>query len=185
MADVSRGKDLVSSLNDTEERLKKVERQLAVPRRGTSSIVTEGEQLSTGTDPAALSTPDQVTVVTTTNCLIHLYVEVRIDGSARTGGATGSVYLRDTSLGATNYWKILEGGGDDSYYATVPGSRVGAKRKATTGVPPNLNLALCGWLAWTSQNDAGPKTFELLYLATGGTSSFFSYRNMFAWVQPF
>ena len=70
MAKINSSSDLIASLTDTETRLRRVERQLVVPRTDVS-IVNTTETTSSAT-AVALTTADTVTVVASRTCLIHI-----------------------------------------------------------------------------------------------------------------
>ena len=116
MADVKKGSDLITTLGDTEKRLKKVERQLAVPRT-TSSVITTAEGITTtsptGSAPVALATTDILTVVTTPRCIIDFYLT--FDYSWTWAGVASDIslaiiYLRDNETGYVYTLATLAGG---------------------------------------------------------------------------
>ena len=192
MADVSRGKDLVSSLNDTETRLKKVERQLAVPRRGAVSV-TDTTSLPASGSKTLLS--DSVTVVTTATCLIHFFLIVEIKFGVSSLDY-GKVHLRDMEIGASSDFVIIADTAFnlDGSVNTIPttfteyGSQSGIPSDWTSG---DQKTQLPGpWGPVTITNNpswakaAGKHTFNLV--AEPGAFGFdIRKRKFFAWVQPF
>jgi hypothetical protein len=116
MADVKKGSDLITTLGETEKRLKKVERQLAVPRT-TSSVITTAEGITTtsltGSTPVALATADILTVVTTPRCIIDFYLT--FDYSWTWAGVASdigqaSIQLRDNETTLVYQLSSLAGG---------------------------------------------------------------------------
>ena len=115
MADVRQGSDLIKTLGDTEKRLKKLERQLAVPRKSSSSTITEETSLVNGFSPTA----DRVTIVTTANCLVHFFVKIEAKVGAGDSVTlavkdfTNQLFLYNFTISNTSY----------ETYFTAPGSR--------------------------------------------------------------
>jgi hypothetical protein len=116
MADIKKGSDLITTMGATEQRLKKVERQLSVPRT-TASVITKAEGITTtSSTPAtavALATTDIVTVVTTTRCIIDFYFT--FDYSWTWTGVASDfsfavIYLRDNETGYVYTLATLTGG---------------------------------------------------------------------------
>lgn len=176
MADVKKGSDLITTLGAAEKRLKKVERQLAVPRTSVSVVATS--QTTTSATPVALTTADTVTIVTTAVCLIHIYFEVE---TSVTGGNTASVYVRDHDA--------ANGAGVNTEYARSDSATT--ENSTSIGIPTTTdsNLVPRGhYLTFTNtpkwDTATGPHTFSLRYSTTGGTATFLN-RKLFAWVQPF
>jgi hypothetical protein len=168
MADIKKGSDLITTLGDTEKRLKKVERQLAVPRKGASSIVTESSLIVTTGTPVAIGL-DSVTVVCTEVCLVHVYVQLQMFIAS----GTATVFLRDVTAGTNT--QIIASSIDGSTYATVAGSNTGVDITTASGgiisfVQPNLEV--------------GPREYRLFCLAPS-PGIIFADRKLFAWVQPF
>jgi len=175
MADVKRQADLMHSLPFNERRLKKVERQLSVPRNDYSIVATE-QTMPYAASPAALATVDTVQLVTTDFCLISFYIEVSIKTDS--AAAVGRVYLRDVDSATTTHVLIVAG----TVYETqgsVAGSFGGAP-----GAYPNGPITQMMNTAWTG--GAGKHTWSLLYdCNTVGQTATFKDRKLFAWVTPF
>jgi hypothetical protein len=173
MADIKKQADLMHILPAQETRLKKMERQLAVPRTEVSSVATS--QTTTSASPVALTTADTVTIVTTAVCLIHIYYEVVL--SATASGAV-TIWWRDHDA--------ANGAGINNEGITI-----------TTATPTNVCSTpggggtfppYGGFLTFTNtpkwDTAIGPHTFSLRYSTTAGTATF-TNRKLFAWVQPF
>ena len=116
MADIKKGSDLITTLGATEKRLKKVERQLAVPRT-TSSVITTAEGItttsSTPTTAVALATTDILTVVTTPRCIIDFYLTYDYSWTwAGVASDNGSavIYLRDNETTLVYQLSSIVGG---------------------------------------------------------------------------
>ena len=176
MADIKKPADLMHILPAQEKRLKKMERQLAVPRTEYSSVATS--ETTTSATPVALTTADTVTIVTTAVCLIHIYFEVE---TSVTGGNTASVYVRDHDA--------ANGAGVNTEYARSDSATT--ENVTSIGIPTTTdsNLVPRGhYLTFTNTRKwdtaVGPHTFSLRYSTTGGTATFLN-RKLFAWVQPF
>lgn len=187
MADVSKGKDLVSSLNDTETRLKKVERQLAVPRKGSVSV-TGTSTLIPGDGTVVLS--DSVTVVTTATCLIHFFVLLELRFASATNDI-GVVSIRDMET-LTDLSIIARANtvpADDplpttyTQYGThtaLPINAAGYQQSSQPG--PYGPVTITNNASWAKA--AGKHTFNLV--AFNLFNSFdIRKRKFFAWVQPF
>ena len=188
MADVKKGSDLITTLSETEKRLKKVERQLAVPRKGASSIVTEQSTVGTGTESFANET---VTVVTTANCLIHFFLQ--IDAKTSSVAAPCTVAIKSVEIPDlfvcfevtnTSFWR----------FATAPGtgSILIADFMSESGVGYDTFNALRGGVLTVASplegwaTSAGPHEFTISYnQPTSGETLTVKNRKFFAWVQPF
>ena len=174
MADIKKGSDLITTLGDTEQRLKKVERQLAVPRKGVSSIIPDSAAIATSGTPVPIglgqSPPqdDSVTVVCTANCLVHIYVEVKMVSII---SDLATVFLRDQTL-STNT-QILVASTTNETRATVAGSNTGV----------NITTARGGFIV-VPITTAGSRKFSLFCLAPA-VGAIFSARLLHAFVQPF
>ena len=172
MAKINSSSDLIASLTDTETRLRRVERQLVVPRTDVS-IVNTTETTSSAT-AVALTTADTVTVVASRTCLIHIYVVV----TAKTTAGTCRVYLfdHDATAGAGEAFEILNTtSATDDVMATADFTSFGNVPSGTPITFPNTST-------WTTAT--GAHKFSLKYLTTSGTATFRN-RKMFAYVQPF
>jgi len=172
MADIKKRADLMHILPAQETRLKKMERQLAVPRTDVSVVATS--ETTTSASPVALTTADTVTVVTTAVCLIHIYVVV----TAKTTAGTCRVYLfdHDANAGAGEAFEILNTpDATDDVLATADFTSIGNVPSGTPITFPNTST-------WTTAT--GAHKFSLRYLTTTGTATFRN-RKMFAYVQPF
>jgi len=176
MADIKKPADLMHILPAQETRLKKMERQLAIPRTEVSVVATS--QTTTSATPVALTTADTVTIVTTAVCLIHIYFEVE---TSVTGGNTASIYVRDHDA--------ANGAGVNTEYARSDSAT--AENSTSIGIPTTTDsnlvprghyLTFTNTLKWDTAT--GPHTFSLRYSTTGGTATFLN-RKLFAWVQPF
>jgi len=175
MADIKRQADLMHSLPFNERRLKKVERQLSVPRNDYSIVATE-QTMPYAASPAALATVDTVQLVTTDFCLISFYIEVSI--KTDNAAASGRVYLRDVDSSTTT--QVLGVGG--TVYGTQ-GSAAGSFAGSNPGVR-NGPITQTMNTAWTG--GAGKHTWSLLYdCDTVGQIATFKDRKLFAWVTPF
>ena len=172
MADVKKQADLMHILPAQETRLKKMERQLAVPRTYRSVVATS--QTTTSASPVALTTADTVTVVTTDVCLIHIYYEVE----ASTTAGTASIFVRDHDA--------ANGVGVNSLGSTIGSSTpTNLAPAAISGgqlVPFGNFLTFTNTPKWDTAT--GAHTFSLRYSTSAGTATF-SNRKLFAWVQPF
>jgi len=176
MADVKRQADLMHSLPFNERRLKKVERQLSVPRNDYSIVATE-QTMPYAASPAALSTVDTVQLVTTDFCIISFYIEASIKTDYVV--AIGRVYLRDVDSATTTQVLSLVG----SSYGTQ-GSVAGSITGSKPGAVPNGPITQTMNTAWTG--GAGKHTWSLLYdCDTVGQTATFKNRKLFAWVTPF
>ena len=188
MADVKKGSDLITTLGETEKRLKKVERQLAVPRKGASSIVTEQSTVGTGTESFANET---VTVVTTANCLIHFFLQM----DAKTSLAAAPCTVRIQSVETSERFDCFEVTSTSfRRFATAPGtgSTLNADFTSESGVPYDTFNALRGGVLTVASpldgwaTSAGPHEFTISYTqATSGETLTVKNRKFFAWVQPF
>ena len=171
MADIKKQADLMHILPAQAARIKKMERQLAVPRTEVSVVATS--ETTTSATPVALTTADTVTIVTTAVCLIHIYFEVE---TSVTGGNTASVYVRDHDA--------ANGAGVNTFITATDSATpisVGASSNSTA-VPKGSYLTFTNTPKWDTA--VGPHTFSLRYSTSGGTATF-TKRKLFAWVQPF
>ena len=191
MPDINSSADLTSILSDWETRLRKLERQVAVPR--TDSAATAAEKSTSST--SNFLTGETVTLVTTPGCLLHFYIEVTAKYVSGAGG-DGYVSLRDDETGQLTdifffnsstyityatasgaYWGgsslIWPDYGRVEQIAGVSGRRIVGG--VTTIVPDS---------SWASQS--GPHTFSL-GMRTNSASGTVSTkdRKLFAWVQTF
>lgn len=169
MADIKKPADLMHILPVQETRLKKMERQLAVPRT-EYSIVTTSETTTSAT-PVALTTADTVTIVTTAVCLIHIYVELE---ASVTGSFSATIFVRDHDA--------ANGAGVNTAFQAT--SSATSTNEASYGTQPPLGryMTFTNTPKWNTAT--GPHTFSLRYSTTGGTATFLN-RKLFAWVQPF
>jgi len=179
MADIKKGSDLITTLGDTEKRLKKLERQLAVPRRGSSSVVTEESALTGTFTPSG----DSVTVVATANCLVHLFLQLDAKVSTATPAvgfikdATNANYIYDYQIDSTSYLS----------YACTPASRYEAASPLNDSNDWRTNTtsgAAYGGAITIPYAVAEPITFQLEFLVGANTLTI-KNRKLFAWVQPF
>ena len=176
MADVKQQADLMHSLPFNERRLKKVERQLSVPRNDYSIVATE-QTMPYAASPAALATADTVQLVTTDFCIISFYIEVSI--KTDNAEAIGRVYLRDVDGSITTQVLSLDG----TVYGTR-GSVAGSIFGTEPGAVPNGPITQMMNTAWTG--GAGKHTWSLLYdCEPVGQTATFKDRKLFAWVTPF
>ena len=106
----------MTTIGDTNTRLKKVERQLSVPRT-VASVITKAEGITTTspteTTAVALATTDIVTVITTTRCIIDFYFT--FDYSFTWAGVSSDngrafIYLRDNETGYVYNLSRVTGG---------------------------------------------------------------------------
>jgi len=172
MAEINSSGDLIASLTDTERRLKRVERQLVVPRTDVSVVATS--QTTTSATAAALTTADTVTIVASLTCLIHVYFEVM----ASTTSGTLSVYVRDHD--AANGAGVNTVAAQSS--SATPGNIAPSDVAAGVSVPYGNYMTFANTPKWDTQ--IGKHTFSLRYSTTAGTATFYN-RKLFAWVQPF
>jgi len=172
MAEIAKQADLMHILPAQETRLKKMERQLAIPRTEVSVVATSETTISAA--PATLDTADTVTIVTTAVCLIHIYFEVE----ASTTSGTLSIYVRDHDA--------ANGVGVNTTAATsssaTPGGLAPSSTSAGVSVPYGSLMTFTNTPKWNTAT--GPHTFSLRYSTTAGTATFLN-RKLFAWVQPF
>jgi hypothetical protein len=185
---VKKGSDLITTLGATEKRLKKVERQLAVPRKGASSIVTEQSTVGTTRQTFAGET---VTVVTTANCLIHFFLQIDAKVSVNTAAASIGIECVETSELFLCF--IVDEGGF-TRYRTAPGtgSILDADFTEEAISPTNNGNSLRGGVLtvpspledWATS--AGPHEFTISYSQPNpGETLTVKNRKFFAWVQPF
>jgi len=178
MADIKKGSDLITTMGATEKRLKKLERQLAVPRRGASSVITEETTFTNNYTPIE----DQVTVVTTANCLVHIYFQLQ----AKVGsGDEVQVYLRNNTANTLSYYfSVVDN--DFALYRSAPGTKYQATFP-NTGAFTNDDLddgARGGFLIFPI-NIARPTNFGFLFNIPSGDSITIKNRSLYVWVQPF
>jgi len=171
MADIKKPADLMHILPAQETRIRKMERQLSVPRTEYSSVATS--ETTTSATAVALTTADTVTVVTTAVCLIHIYFEV----VASTTSGTYTIYVRDHDA--------ANGAGVN----TVAASSTGASPQNLAPAGTNGTVVPLGnFLTFTNTPKwdvaANNHTFSLRYSTSAGTATFYN-RKLFAWVQPF
>ena len=189
MADIKKGSDLITTLGATEARLKKVERQLAVPRRGESSVSTE---LVTVTG-SGIDLSDPVTVVLTAKCLIHIWAVwemqvsdanasidfgVEIQGSDPADYAARSLvrYASSSGFAPTTY---------EQYGTTAKEQKLTATQHRgenlhAISLPNQRNP---GGLGPTMAQ--GKATVNLIVTVGSGATLSIKNRKLFAWVQPF
>jgi hypothetical protein len=183
MADIKKGSDLITTMGETEKRMKKLERQMAVQRKGSSSVlITPGTRTSAtpGLLTTGLTTLDRVTVLTTNLCVIQIVVEVALATSNAAFAAT--VYLYDETT--NNSIQILSTNSTSAIRARiVPGSTTGAPQGAVFG-PLGGTFAFPIPDNWGT-GSAGPHSFYLFYACEGGATVSAFDRKMFAWVTPF
>jgi hypothetical protein len=177
MADVKKGSDLITTMGETEKRIKKLERQLAVPRKGASSVVTEE---STTSSPTINYSGETVTVVPTANCLVHFFLQL----DAKQSSGRGAVYLQDVTANNYVYLIIV----DDTVYRTyssAPGSNPDPT-VFTYHNGPDWQIGTTGGAITVPYTTAGSRTFRLGYACIDAVGTFtVKNRNLFAWVQPF
>ena len=172
MADIKKPADLMHILPAQETRIRKMERQLSVPRTEYSSVATS-ETTSSAT-AVALTTADTVTVVTSAVCLIHIYFEVELSTSA----GVCSIYVRDhdAANGAGVNTLVAQSSSATPTNVAPTNSFTGAT------VPYGMYMTFTNTPKWDSA--ANNHTFSLRYSTTAGTATF-AKRKLFAWVQPF
>lgn len=172
MADIKKQADLMHILPAQETRIRKMERQLSVPRTEYSSVAASDTTASSL--PVALAAADQVTVVTSAVCLIHIYFEV----TASTTAGTLSIYVRDHDA--------ANGAGVNTLAAqtasTSPENVCSSELSRGQIVPYGSFMTFTNTPKWDSA--ANNHTFSLRYSTTAGTATFVN-RKLFAWVQPF
>ena len=188
MADVKKGSDLITTMSETEKRLKKVERQLAVPRKGASSIVTEQSTVGTWSESFANET---VTVVTTANCLMHFFLQMDAKTSSLAAPCTVAITSVETS---EEFFCFSITSTVFRRFATAPGtgSTLAADFTSESGsVPKTFNSLRGGVLTVASPlegwaTSAGPHEFTITYnQPTSFETLTVKNRKFFAWVQPF
>jgi hypothetical protein len=195
MADIKKGSDLITTMGATEKRMKKLERQLAVPRT-TSSVITTAQGItttsSTPTTAVALATTDILTVVTTTRCIIDFYLTYDYSWTwtgVASDFALAYIYLRDNETGYTyalGSGASLSGG--LGYAAS--GVYINSTYSGTTFSPPK-QVSVFPSPLWASAS--GAHKFELRVSMTaipvGGSrvSTTFTLKNraFYARVTPF
>jgi len=175
MADIKKRADLMHILPAQAARIKKMERQLAVPR--TYRSIVAASETTTSASPVALTTADTVTVVTTDVCLIHIYFEVE----ASTTGLSATVYVRDHDAANGAGVNTAIAGTDSATPENLTSTRFPSV-DASNQVPRGNFLTFTNTPKW--DNATGAHTFSLRYATNTGTATFFN-RKLFAWVQPF
>ena len=176
MADIKKGSDLITTMGETEKRLKKLERQLAVARKGDSSIVTEEANTSVST---VQYFGDSVKVVATANCLIHCFVQV----DAKQSAGNGVVYITDVTDNLFVYQLLVT----DTFYRTHS-SAPGALAAAANHDYPDwvIGVGVGPGFITLPYTTAGPREFKLGFSTSNSVGSLtFKNRKLFAWVQPF
>jgi len=183
MADIKKGSDVITTMSDTENRMKKIERQLAVPRRAVSSVVTEETTVSLTATP--LTSTDSVDVVVTAQCLIHVYCQMEMKHSS--GSFNASVYLAfDGVITAGN--EILRTSSSGYVLAkSSPRTRVSAGGAAGENGGPItfVSTAIYGSGGLPASLAAGKHTISLVFLSGGAGTASFKNRILTATVQPF
>ena len=192
MADVKKGSDLITTMGETEARLKKVERQLSVPRT-TSSIITTAEGITTSslgqTTAATLTTPDIITVVTTARCIIDFYFTFDYSwtwAGVPSSTASASIYLRDNETGFLTSLRQIDGG----LFQEATGVFRNSTYFSSTFSSPDYKLVFPSPL-WASA--AGAHKFELRITTQGiqvggvpvSTTLTLKNRALYARVTPF
>ena len=189
MADIKKGSDLITTMGATEARLKKVERQLAVPRRGDASVSTE---LVTVTG-SGISLSDPVTIVLTAKCLIHIWAVwfmkvtdanaqidfgVEIQGSDPSDYAARSLVRYATSSGfaPTTYQQY----GTTAKEQKLTATQHQGENLHAISLPNQRNPAGLG--ATMAQ---GKATVTLNVTVGSAATLSIKERRLFAWVQPF
>jgi hypothetical protein len=184
MADIKKGSDLITTLRANEKRLKKLERQMAVQRKGSSSVeITPGSRTSAtpGVLTSGLTTLDRVTVLTTNRCVIQIVVEVALQTSNAAFAATVHLYDETTNNSIQIFSTNSSTGARRK--RIVPGSTIGAPEGAVFG-PLGGTFAFPIPDQW-GPDSAGPHSFYLFYACEGGATVTAFDRKMFAWVTPF
>jgi hypothetical protein len=176
MADIKKSNDLITTLGMTEKRLKSIERQLAVARKGSSSIVTEE---SNATGSIIEYSGESVTVVATANCLIHFFLQL----DAKKSSGRGFVYLNDVTANSYVYLLVVE----DTVYRTYSSAPGGTPDPAAFPYYEGTNwqIGSTGGLVTVPYTSAGPREFRIGYSTDGAGTLTFKNRNLFASVQPF
>ena len=183
MADIKKGSDLITTLGDTEKRLKKLERQLAVPRRGSSSIVTEETVIT----EVLSASGDSVTVVATANCLVHLFFT--LEGKVSDSRAAEGFISDDAFLSYVYAFQV-----DDTSFLTYTSSSATRYEAASPLNDSNdwraadltdMFPLIYGGVLTKSYSVAGPITFELQFNVKPAATLTIKNRKLFAWVQPF
>jgi hypothetical protein len=185
MADIKKGSDLITTMGATEARLKKVERQLAVPRRGDASYAPE--VVTTTGGPLS----DPVSIVLTAKCLIHIFatfelkadtvnrmleVGVTIQGADPLDYAARSITRFGSASGfAPTSYQVF---GTTAREWQLSSSQNGLENKHPITLANQRNPAGLG-----ADLTAGKYTVTMT-TSTDGTLSIRS-RRLFAWVQPF
>ncbi len=191
MADIKKGSDVITTMRETETRVKKLERQLAVTR-SAKSIVDTAESvgpISASTSFAALPTADEITLVTTTNCVISFYFQFDMlsDCAATVGDTEGAtaVQLKDNETGYTSSLATFQPGPapQTAYQNSVVSSTAFLATQ-------KVMFPLSDWAS-----ASGKHTFSLLYSFNPGvddtgtipfsTTLTIKNRKLVGWVIPF
>lgn len=192
MADIKKGSDLITTMQETATRVKKLERQLAVTR-SAKSIVDTAESvgpISVSTSFAALPTADEITLVTTTNCVISFYFQFdMLSDCAATSvdeiEGTATVKLKDNETGYTSSLGAFTPG-------PVPQTAYQNSVVSSTGflATQKVMFPLSDWAS-----ASGKHTFSLLYSFSPGfningtipysTTVTIKNRKLVGWVIPF
>jgi hypothetical protein len=156
--------------------LKKLERQLAVPRKGASSVVTEESNATASTIEYS---GESVTVVATANCLIHFFLQ--LDAKKSTG--RGFVYLNDVAASSYVYLLVVE----DTVYRTYSSAPGGTPDPAAFPYYEGTNwqIGSTGGQITVPYTSAGPREFRLGYATDGAGTLTFKNRSLYASVQAF
>ena len=183
MADVKKGSDLITTMGDTENRMKKIERQLAVPRRAVSSVVTEETTVSLTATP--LTSTDSVDVVVTAQCLIHVYCQMEMKHSS--GSFQARAYLAFDGVSSAGN-EILRTS-SSSYVLAKSSPRTVVSAGGTAGENGGpitfVNTAIYAGGQLPASLAAGKHTISLVFLSGGAGTASFKNRILTAWVQPF
>jgi len=172
MADIRKGSNLIRTMGESEGRLRKVERQMAVPRVAYSVIATEESLLSNGINAVVAPTVDSLSLVTSSRCLVNIYVEVEMRVSTGTARVHLS-YDNDTQNATILQWSSPV----PAVMATVPGSVFGTDRR---------NGQHYGGVLTFWNTTPGKHVWSLKhYNNTSGQTMTIKNRRMFAWVTPF
>jgi len=185
MAYIKKGSDLITTMGLTENRLKKVERQLAVPRKGKSAA--SAEELFTGSGNTGVA----VEVVLTANCLIHVYAQFDLKSSTAAANIDALFLLTGADASDFNSRVVVQYDGTcvapTVYTSHTSTSRPrqllvtqAAQERNQTLTFPNLRQPNnTGAVMAAGKYDA-----QLLFATTSGTLSI-KNQFLFVSVQPF
>ena len=190
MADIKKGSDLITTMQETATRVKKLERQLAVTR-SAKSIVDTAESvgpISVSTSFAALPTADEITLVTTTNCVISFYFQFDMLSDCAAivdeGEGATAVQLKDNETGYTSSLATFQPAAPQTAYQNSVVSSTGFLATQKVMFP------LSDWAS-----ASGKHTFSLLYSFSPGfningtipysTTVTIKNRKLVGWVIPF